>query len=395
GEDLIAFRQTNGRVGLLGNHCPHRGASLFFGRNEENGLRCVYHGWKFDLTGQCVDMPNEPAESTSSASLGTSFKSKIRHTAYPCHERNGVVWTYMGPRELMPELPSLEWNLLPQQHVYVSKRYEECNWAQALEGGIDSTHSAFLHSRPGGSRDYERDAPGLEIRMREKHAHFECVETPCGMLVAARRNADEANYYWRITQFLMPSYTMIPPYGMGSIGGHVWVPMDDHTTMAWSVNWHPLHPYTEAEREAYRKGGGIHLDLDNMLPTSKPGGAWKSAANAGNDYQRSREAMATDSFSGIPGIPLQDQAMQESMGAIYDRANEHLATSDMGVIAVRRLWLRSARELREGGVAPPGVYQPEAYRVRSTAVILPKAADWIALSNERMQAREGVMAESA
>ena len=385
GEDLVAFRQTDGRVGLMGDHCPHRGASMFFGRNEECGLRCVYHGWKFDLEGRCVDMPNEPAES--------NFKNKVQHLAYPCRERNGVIWVFMGPAECMTDLPELEWNVLPEEQAYISKRYQVCNWAQALEGGIDSTHSAFLHSRPGGNR---RASRGMEIRYREKHAHFETLERPYGALIAARRNADEENYYWRITQFLMPSYTMIPPYGLGSLGGHIWVPMDDETTMAWSFNWQPLRAYTENEREAFRNGEGIHLSLNGLLPaTTQPGGNWRHSDNSSNDYGRTREAMKEESFSGIMGIPLQDQAMQESMGPIYDRTKEHLGTSDMGIIEARRLWLKAARGLREHSLAPLGSDAPASYAVRSTAVILPKTADWAALADERMMARAGTLAESA
>src|SRR5438132_4140444 len=150
GEDLIAFRSTSGEVGLIQNACPHRGASLFFGRNEENGLRCVYHGWKFDVTGQCVDMPSEPAES--------NFKSKIKAKAYPCVERNGIIWMYMGPRETPPPLPEMEWNLLPDGQYRIGMNLRECNWVQATEGGIDSAHSAILHS----TMDFARlEATGL------------------------------------------------------------------------------------------------------------------------------------------------------------------------------------------------------------------------------------------
>src|SRR5437764_8645525 len=138
GEKLIAFRDSAGRIGVLDHRCPHRCASLFFGRNEEGGLRCVYHGWKFGTNGNCVDMPSEPAES--------NFKEKIHQAAYPCRERNGVVWAFMGSSRPLPDLPSLEWSLLPDERRYISKRVQECNWVQALEGGIDSSHGAFLHS---------------------------------------------------------------------------------------------------------------------------------------------------------------------------------------------------------------------------------------------------------
>src|SRR6516165_7831173 len=135
GEDLIAFRDTAGRVGLIQNHCPHRGASLFFGRNEEAGLRCVYHGWKFDTSGACVDMPNEPAES--------DFRTKVRAVAYPTQERGGIVWAYMGPRSVPPLLPDLEANMVSDSNVTVTS--QPANWMQILEGHIDTLHAGFLH----------------------------------------------------------------------------------------------------------------------------------------------------------------------------------------------------------------------------------------------------------
>src|ERR687886_715559 len=149
GEDLVAFRDTQDRIGVLDEYCPHRLASLFLGRNEQCGLRCVYHGWKFDVDGRCVDMPNEPPES--------NFKDRVRATAYPCRERGGVVWVYMGPPERMGEQPDLEWSLVPADQRFLSKRLQQSNYLQAIEGGIDSSHISFLHStltfedRPSGS----------------------------------------------------------------------------------------------------------------------------------------------------------------------------------------------------------------------------------------------------
>jgi len=177
GEELIAFRDTNGQVGLVGANCPHRGASLFFGRNEECGLRCVYHGWKFDVTGQCVDMPSEPAES--------NFKAKIKATAYPCRERGGIIWTYMGPLAEPPDLPELEWNLVPAEHRQISKRVQECNWLQALEGGIDSSHSYFLHSTIEREQEMRGAVTGPRAYLsRQKHCHYEYLDTEFGTLWA-------------------------------------------------------------------------------------------------------------------------------------------------------------------------------------------------------------------
>ena len=388
GEDLVAFRDSNGQPGLLAAHCPHRGASLFFGRNEECGLRCVYHGWKFDVTGKCVDMPNEPPES--------NFKDKVHARAYPCCERNGLIWAYMGPLAEPPDLPALEWNLVPEDQRYISKRYEECNWAQALEGGIDSSHSGFLHSKL--KQDYDDEyRQGLSIKDVDKHPRFEVVDTNYGELVAARRTVDDQSYYWRITQFLMPAYTMLPPYGRNPLSGHFWLPLDDYTSMAWTVTWHPTRPLTEAELTNMKEGWGLHVGLDMLGKgdPSKPGSEWQPKATRDNDYLIDREAEKTEVFSGLPWIAIQDQALQESMGPIYDRTNEHLGVSDTGIIQVRRRWLQAAKDLRARGVTPPGALEPETYNVRPFAVILPKDTMWVEATAENRAAKQGELIPSA
>jgi phthalate 4,5-dioxygenase oxygenase subunit len=390
GEDLVAFRDTQGQVGLLAANCPHRGASLFFGRNEECGLRCVYHGWKFDVSGTCVDMPNEPPES--------NFKDKVRQRAYRCRERNGLIWAYMGPLESPPDLPALEWNLVPESQRYISKRYESCNWAQALEGGIDSSHSGFLHSRLNPDEYEGEHRRGLLVKTADKHPRFEVVDTEYGELIAARRTADEANYYWRITQFLMPAYTMLPPYGALPMSGHFWLPIDDHTTMAWTVTWHPTRDLTEQELHDMKTGWGLHVGLDKIRGTpdpERPGREWQPIATEENDYLIDWEAQKTQVFSGLPWISIQDQALQESMGPIYDRTNEHLGVADTGIIQVRRRWLEAAKSLRSRGITPPGVLNPESYRVRAAAVILPKEAVWVEAAAENLTAREGLHIPSA
>jgi phenylpropionate dioxygenase-like ring-hydroxylating dioxygenase large terminal subunit len=389
GEDLVAFRDSSGQVGLLAANCAHRGASLFFGRNEECGLRCVYHGWKYDVTGACVDMPNEPPES--------NFKEKVHQRAYPCSERNGLIWTYMGPLADPPHLPALEWNMVPADQRYMSKRYEECNWAQALEGGIDSSHSSFLHSSlklDDYDEDYHR---GIQVKTADKHPRFEVVDTDYGELVAARRTADEEHYYWRITQFLMPAYTMLPPYGSQPMSSHFWLPIDDYTTMAWTITWHPTRPLNEDELDRMAKGWGLHVGLDMLQPgdPAKPGSEWKPIACAENDYLIDWEKQKKEVFSGLPWIAMQDQALQESMGPVYDRTNEHLGVADTGIIQVRRRWLQAAKLLRHRGVTPPGAANPESYQVRAAAVILPKEAVWVEAAAEHLTARQGVHLPSA
>jgi nitrite reductase/ring-hydroxylating ferredoxin subunit len=354
GEALVAFRDGAGHLGLIEEHCAHRGASLYFGRNEECGLRCVYHGWKFDVTGQCVDMPSEPP--------GSTFKERVRLRAYPCAERGGVIWAYLGPPERQPALPELEWALLPEPQRFASKRLQECNWLQAMEGGIDSSHISFLHRSFNLDATRLPNSQGQEYVRRDRHPRFEVQDVDYGLLIAARRTVDEANYYWRITPWLMPWYTIIPPFGENPIGGHAWVPADDERCWAWSFDWHPARPLSETELATYRAGLGIHSAL---IP-----GTWRPRANQDNDYLIDRQAQRTESMTGIVGISAQDCAVQESMGPIYDRTTEHLGTSDAAIIAARRRLLGGVRGL-ERGEEPPGL-DAAAQRVRSASVVLPK-----------------------
>jgi phenylpropionate dioxygenase-like ring-hydroxylating dioxygenase large terminal subunit len=367
GEDLILFRDSSGRVGLLEDHCSHRGASLFFGRNEENGLRCVYHGWKYDVEGNCVDMPNEPPE--------TSFAEKIHHRSYPCVEYGGMIWTYMGPRSKPPELPKLEWALLPPERSSVSAEFiRECNWMQALEGDIDTSHLYFLHARlnPEGER-----AGGDGTYHEDRHPRLHIVDTPYGVVYGSERDEGPHDYYWRITQFLFPFHTFIPPGGREGLSGHIWVPLDDTHTMRWSVAWDPIAPLAQPARAA---------PGDFLPATSDPLSRWLRQENRDNDYMIDREVQRIKTFTGIPSIPLQDQAVTESMGAITDRTHEHLGTSDGMIARVRRRLIDSAKALRDDGVTPPGVDDPDVWAVRSASIILPRTVDWREGTREHLKA---------
>src|SRR5687767_8646070 len=218
GENLIAFRVTSGEVGIIQNACPHRGASMFFGRNEEEGLRCVYHGWKFDVTGQCVDMPSEPPESV--------FKTKVKAVAYPCIERNGVIWTYMGPRETPPPLPHIEANMVGEGYR-ISKQMRDCNYMQALEGDIDTVHAAFLHR--GSSKPEEAGVGSLQYyELLTREPKFSVMDTDYGTTYGAYRPATDETYYWRIASFMFPFYTLIPTGVLGEeVRCRPWVPIDD------------------------------------------------------------------------------------------------------------------------------------------------------------------------
>ena len=384
GEDLIAFRDSSARVGLLADHCSHRGASLFFGRNEENGLRCVYHGWKYDVEGHCVDMPNEPPES--------NFKDKIRQRSYPCRELNGIIWTYMGPRDIPPPLPEFEWATVPETQRSVKPFVRNCNWLQALEGDIDSSHSSFLHSV---LKQEQIDNRGTELKHVDRHPRFEVMDTDYGVAIVARRTPDPEHFYWRITQFLMPIFTMFPPTGpqAQTVPGHIWIPLDDHTTLVWDLRWDPLKPLPDGgafSRPVLGQKAGRTLFTANegYLPaTSEPASRWRFTANRANDYQLDYEAQKTTRFSGIPTIPLQDQAMTESMGAVMDRSSEHLGSTDAGIIRVRRYLTQAVRALEQHGTTPPGVGNPFVFRVRSASGILPQDVPWLEGTRDWVRAR--------
>jgi phthalate 4,5-dioxygenase oxygenase subunit len=384
GERLIAFRDSTGKVGLLQNHCPHRGASLFFGRNEEAGLRCVYHGWKFDVAGNCVDMPNEPAES--------DFKSKVKAVAYPTQERNGIVWAYLGARQTPPPLPALEGNMLPEGEWNVTAIQRECNWFQGLEGDLDTSHFSFLHA---GSMDPSTQQPGTfsYYMLTDRAPRYSVIDTDFGAMYGAFRETEDDRRYWRIANFLFPFWTM-PPQGLlgHKVTARGWVPMDDtHTMFIMSGPRFRRAPQPDAERSPAlnraNEGTAPAGPWNRMQPNTTDWlGRFRLSANASNDYMidrdRQRRNAGMDDFTGIQGIHLQDQAITESEGPIYDRSAEHLASSDMMIIRVRRRLLMAAHALAEQGVTPPGVDDPDVFGARAGGAFLPKDVDWLEATQE-------------
>ena len=405
GEELIAFRMTSGKVGAIQNSCPHRGASLFFGRNEEEGLRCVYHGWKFNETGSCVDMPSEPAES--------NFKSKVHATAYPTYEHGGVIWAYMGPRSSgeEPPLPQIEAFMLSSGPSQVSAIHRPCNWMQGWEGEMDTVHAAFLHF---GASKPEDQKPGSFnfYQANQRHAKFSVVETDFGTSYGAYRPAEADTYYWRMAHMLFPFYAMIPQGEIGKdakIGAYV--PMDDEHTMHWEIFLRPeilggpgvdrsadprplnqgrakdeIQEFIDQRQQTVRTGGSGanggptstgNLNLGLLPNTTGWFGRFNLPQALENDYMIDREAQRTwKSFTGIPGVRQQDMAVTETMGPIYKRYNEHLGTTDAMIIRTRRKLLAAAKALRDEGVLPPGVDNPEVYRQRSGECILPRDVFW-------------------
>jgi phenylpropionate dioxygenase-like ring-hydroxylating dioxygenase large terminal subunit len=350
-------------------------------------MSCVYHGWKLGADGCCLEMPSEPPES--------SFTSKVRHVAYPCEERGGVIWAYMGTASPPPPLPELEWTLLPESRTLISKRVQECNWFQALEGGIDSSHISFLHAPISHTdteiaRELDRASFGIgeTVQTADRAPRFEVADTDYGALIGARRSWPDGQHYWRVSQFLMPFYTM-PPTDRDEkmTQSHIWVPMDDTHVVNWMVTWHPDRELTDEERALHIAGKGAHV-CDYAPATSDAYGDVRTAANRGNDYGMDWEAHRTRMFCGIPGFGVQDQAIQESQGPIVDRTQERLGTSDTAIIHVRRRLMGLARALHERGELPAEA-SPESFCVRSTSFLLPAGANWVEGAMGRVVVKPG------
>ena len=320
GEDLVAFRDTKGRIGLIQEFCAHRLASLWLGRNEECGLRCVYHGWKYDVDGNCVDQMNEPRQ----------FADKVKLTAYPTVEMGGMIWAYMGPKDKMPPPPKFELTQVPETHRYTTKVVQECNWLQALEGGIDTSHAPILHrtittntSQPGvgfNSAFVQGSAPELEVDLTDYGYRYYGI----------RALGDKGNFV-RAYHFVLP-FTQLRPGGgtKPMVDGHFWMPMDDHNVMVY--NWGYTYGEEALGPEDWELRGtgnnfGTDIDVEN---------GFRSIRNKQNDYMIDREVQKNETFTGIRGVNAQDRAVQESMGPIVDRTREFLGPSDMAIVATRK-----------------------------------------------------------
>ncbi len=393
GENLVMFRDSAGNVGAFAESCPHRGASLFFGRNEEGGLRCVYHGWKYDVTGACVDMPSEPAES--------NFKSKVRATSYPARDVNHMIWLYMGRKAEPPPFPAFEVNTLPPENVAEpSIMMEEANWLQNLEGDTDSNHLDYLHSRLDAFRlrmfgEQPKGPEGVGLFnaiWSDKIPRLDVHATEYGCYYTAKRTWDnDSRYEWhRINQFIFPFHTMIT--GGNAVALRSFVPLDDEWAMLISQRGSLTDPIYEQSRNTPNP---LESQIGFVDRTSNPRTYFYTKANRHNDYWRDYEAEKTKQVCGVPPIGnLQDRAMTELMSnekgeVIYDRSHEHLGTLDVMVITVRRQLLRAAKTLRDKGVAPPNVENVRLDRVRHATVVLPKGADWNAATADYRSAETG------
>ena len=378
GEELVAFRDTNGRVGLVEPRCAHRGSSLFFGRNEECGLRCVHHGWKYDVDGKCVDMPNVEPDA--------GMRGKISIKAYPTREFGELVWAYFGPREVMPELPQLEHGLLPASHRYVTKRLQQCNWAQSMDGAVDTAHFSFLHMpapsfKSNAANNIAADEKRIGWLRNDPMPRFTILDHDVGFVVGGARKADGKDLYWRITQFMLPTHSITPSAMPGEIYyGYTWVPVDDESCWIYVYGWHPERAITSEERAKFDKGG--YGQFAELGPDYIP------VRNRSNDYLIDRDVQKTISFTGVKGIAEQDTLAQESQGVIADRTREHLTATDIGVVHFRRMMLKEAKAL-QNGKEPAAAKCPESYRLRSGGAVLPGGLSFEEVMTQRFGSSTG------
>jgi phthalate 4,5-dioxygenase len=358
GENLVLFRDTGGRIGLIDERCPHRTASMFFGRNEESGLRCVYHGLKFDVDGNCVDVPCVPQ---SSDVQKRNILARLNIKSYPCVERGDVVWTYMGPGEHKPAFPDLEWTSLPKSQRFATRHIQECNWLQGLEGGFDPTHLSFLHR--GDSEANRRIVVTL----------YEVMPTDFGFVVGTGRDPGNGSILWNVNVMLMPFHKIISSVPHAA---HVWAPIDDENTMLYSIDFHPDRALSETDLARSKEWRGIH--------TENISGTDHAIRNKHNDYLIDRAQQASGaSYTGMQGLGTQDCAIQESMGPIADRSAEHLLACDAAIVKIRRLLLQTLNDHAAGNPLPG--MRPESYRVRSTRYEAPSGAPFAAIMNERVR----------
>ena len=287
----------------------------------------------------------------------------------------------------VPALPQMEWNVLPEEHSVKWKAMRECNWVQGLEGDIDTSHFSFLHA---GSMDQATQEPGTfsYYMLADRAPRYSVVDTEFGTMYGAYRDTSDDRRYWRVANFLFPFWTMPPQGVLGhKVTARGWVPMDDTHTMFFMAG-PKLRRRPTPDRDRPAAGDGANArpapagPSAGMLPnTTDWFGRFRLAANATNDYlidrEKQRRNQAMEDFTGITGIHLQDQAITESEGRVYDRSGEHLASSDAMVIRTRIRVLMAVRALAEHGVAPPGVDHPEVFGARAGGVFLPRGADWL------------------
>jgi phthalate 4,5-dioxygenase oxygenase subunit len=339
GEELVAFRNGKNELGIVQANCAHRLAPLFYGRVEDRGIRCAYHGWLYDSTGQCLEMQNEPDKSVC---------TKVKIKSYKAVEKGDVVWVYMGEGE-PPELPQFPWMGLPKSQRNATVWIQESSWLQGIEGELDSSHVSILHTNPATMATspvhQQYSATDLSPKLYAKN-------TPIGILAIARRNAEQ-NFYWRVSQFMVPAFSSIPSANF-PIGGRAYVPIDDHNAYTWDFNYYTEGDLPQAFLDYVGKGlafppestyQSYKLNTGSIIDTYVP------VRTVENNYLIDREGQSLSSPTGIHGLNDQDRAMQEGMqsvqgsqGRIVDRDKEFLVAADIAIVRARRRLLAIVKD---------------------------------------------------
>ena len=343
GEFFVAFRDTDGRLGLLDARCPHRGADLSFGLNEEGGLRCAQCGWKFDVEGTILDLPLEPDDSP--------LWKEATAPAFKVRDYGGLVWAYVGPQDDVPDLPEFEWTRVPADQRYLSRFAVECNYMQGVEGGLDAARvNALVGAGMGEPVSLEDDEPAHTVQ---------ATATGYGLIVGTALDADgKAPLDVQVTHWLMPFYTTAPADKSGVLEGVAWVPIDDESTMAFAVTYNPKRRLSQKLLADIRRGKRVHPQLAE--------GTFRRKRNKDNGYSADPKPGFTSFASRFTSTFELAVACQETMGTIVDRSAETLGANDAAVESARKVLMTAAVDLMEGTV-PVIVHHGEAYRVRSYA----------------------------
>ena len=350
GEFFVAFRDTDGRLGLLDARCPHRGADLSFGLNEEGGLRCAQCGWKFDVEGTILDLPLEPDDSP--------LWKEATAPAFKVRDYGGLVWAYVGPQDDVPDLPEFEWTRVPAEQRYLSRFAVECNYMQGVEGGLDAARVNALVSAEFG--DAASPGLGADALGDDEPAHsVQATPTDYGLIVGTALDADgKAPLDVQVTHWLMPFYTTAPADDTGVLEGVAWVPIDDESTMAFAVTYNPKRRLSQKLLADIRRGKRIHPQLAED--------SFRRKRNKDNGYSATANPSFAPFASRFTSTFELAVACQETMGTIVDRSAETLGANDAAVESARKLLMTAAVDLMEGTV-PVIVHHGEAYRVRSYA----------------------------
>ena len=349
-EDLFLFRDDQGRPGLLGIHCSHRGADLSYGRVEDGGLRCIYHGWLYDVHGRCREQPGEPA--------GSTFHERIRHPAYPCREVGGLILAYMGPGEA-PLIPNYEFLMARDDYQFVTKVHQECSYLQGNEGNIDPAHHSFLHLRFG-----EGDDSRFSWYAGDKNPIIETEETEFGVRIYAIRRIDAERSYVKVTNFIYPNLSAITGDADG-YGVNWHVPIDDTHHWKYNITFRRTQPVDRRTRAAGRG------DL---------GESYHPVRNRANRYLQDRDEMREITFAGLArDFQAHDGCATEGAGPIQDRTQEHAGYTDKGILAARRALLRAVRAVQAGSEAPHVIRDLSANAFPGLAArkdVISSAAGW-------------------